>query len=172
MALWPFEQLIEVINGRRALRTTLSGSDMAPGDAVPVQLTGSTSETVVSRQILRQNTGISISVPDGVRGAVFLCRVYGATGSGDPQLTFISDTYLPLSSQSAPRLASSPLSSGGSRIHYWVVGGDLGDAIERNTEVKICQLPPVSRMRIELIIDGAFGPDEGFDVQVTAFWLV
>src|SRR5690606_34191786 len=96
----------------------VEGSDGAP----KVTLSGSTSETVVSRQILRQNTGINISVPDGVRGAVFLCRVYGATGSGGPQLTFISDTYLPFSSQSAPRLASSPLSSGGSRMHYWVVG--------------------------------------------------
>ena len=48
MALWPFEQLIEVINGRRALRTTLSGSKLA---RVATQLPGNTTSGSPAREV-------------------------------------------------------------------------------------------------------------------------
>lgn len=146
------------------------------GDA-RVTLTGRIVETIVPRGVYSETINVTLTIPDGVRGASVTGRVYGATGKFEVGEGFRLRTRLDVFDRPI-WVMNSDFSPSGNRFfsHLYYPGATPGDAEpEHNTNRSnlVSQIPPAlfHRLNVYLEITGTFEPGEGFDLAAQVRWL-
>jgi hypothetical protein len=125
---------------------------------------------ILPRSIRTTHANEQVTVPDGARGCVVMCRIYAVTGT-EPTCVFSSDQQGSPSQFSGPRLSSPSQTSTANMAHWWVPGATKGDADSRITDIKISGLFGQPVMSIGLAITGTFGEGQGIDSQIDVLWL-
>ncbi len=173
-------QDVDVKTELESIKQTQSQILAKLNDTIDTRLTGSIVEQVERRKrvILREriirDTSISfsnLSVPSGATGAIFILDIHGVTG------TFDSGEGISVAI----------------RFENWYGGTLTTDTTNKRTlqyaifypnayrgdyekyisdgDMKISQLPLVSRLSYAIPITGTFGAGEGFDCTVMVEWL-
>ena len=145
---------------------------------VDAQLTGRKIEIeyLLSRQIRSEREGfVDRFVPDGAVGAVFVCQIYGRTGSFGTNQGLSLRVYQSTDSRdvSGWRIwTDTTTTSNRPQMVYIYPGVDKQElTLQDEADVKVASLPVHSMLRTEIVITGTFQEGEGFDCDAYVNWL-
>lgn len=143
-----------------------------------VQLTGRKieKEYLLSRQIRSEREGfVDRTVPDGAIGAVFVCQIYGRTGSFGANQGLSLRVYQSTDSRdvSGWRIWTDTTTTMNRPQMIYIYPGVSKQelTLQDGADVKAASLPVHSMLRTEIVITGTFQEGEGFDCDAYVNWL-
>ena len=145
---------------------------------VDAQLTGRKIEIeyLLSRQIRSEREGfVDRAVPDGAIGAVFVCQIYGRTGSFGANQGLSLRVYQSTDSRdvSGWRIWTDTTTTMNRPQMIYIYPGAAKQelVLQDEADVKVASLPVHSKLRMQIYITGTFQEGEGFDCDVYVNWL-